>query len=331
MIISRTPYRISLFGGGTDYPTWYRKHGGKVLATTIDKYLYITVRRLHPYFKHRLRLVYSVIEECQSCEELKHPAAREVLRYLGVRQDVEIHYDGDLPGRSGMGSSSAFTVGLLNGLSEYLNRNSTPYTLAEESIHIEQQIIGESVGSQDQVSAAHGGFNIIEFQKNDVIAISQLEATKDRVEQLNDHLMLFYTGESRIAETISTSYLQTLNLQKDKLFRLYDMVEEAQECISGDRDLCRIGELLDESWVLKRSLSDIVSNENIDAYYSAAKSAGALGGKLTGAGGGGMLLLFVRPENQQSVCKTLSHLLHIPFRFETTGSQIIFSDSRTQS
>ena len=329
MIISRTPYRISLFGGGTDYPTWYRKYGGRVLATTIDKYLYITVRQLHPYFKHRLRLVYSIIEECQSCDELKHPSAREVLRYLGVKRDVEIHYDGDLPGQSGVGSSSAFTVGLLKALNSYLGIETTPQSLTTDSIHIEQQMIRESVGSQDQVSAAYGGFNTITFREDGEIFVDPVAVDTERRNLLNDHLMLFFTGKSRIADTISASYAGNLDLQKDKLCRMFEMVEEALDIMMGENNLCRLGELLDESWILKRSLSDAVSNENVDAYYATAKSAGALGGKLTGAGGGGMLLLFVPPEKQNNVREKLNHLLHIPFEFESTGTRIIFSDNKT--
>ena len=326
MIISRTPYRISLFGGGTDYPAWYRKYGGKVLSSTIDKYLYISVRNLPPYFDHRLRLVYSVIEECQSCEEIRHPAAREVLKYLGVRDGVEIHYDGDLPGQSGMGSSSAFTVGLLHALSAYLGKEVTPQFLTKQSIHIEQEVIGEAVGSQDQVNAAYGGFNSIGFHKDGSISVQPFVLTPDQMSELNEHLLLFFTRKARFAHEIATSYFNNLDSQKGKLIRMLKMVDEAENILRGEGELNQIGNLLDESWSLKRSFSSAVSSEAIDSVYEAAKSAGALGGKLTGAGGGGMLLLFVPPSRQSSVKDKLNHLLHIPFHFQLGGSQVIFSD-----
>ena len=326
MIISRTPYRISLFGGGTDYPAWYRKHGGKVIATTIDKYLYISVRHLPPYFSHKLRLVYSIIEECQSAGEIKHPAAREVLKYLGVKDGVEIHYDGDLPGQSGMGSSSSFTVGLLNALITYLGGEATSESLAKKSIHIEQDLVGEAVGSQDQVSAAYGGFNKIGFHKDGSVSVEPMTLAPDRVTELNEHLLLFFTGKARFAHEVAISYSNNLDSQKEKLNRMVEMVDEAKNILYGAGELDQIGNLLDESWTLKRTFSSAVSSEAIDSVYEVAKSAGALGGKLTGAGGGGMLLLFTPPSKQSNVREKLNHLLHIPFCFQKNGTEIIFSD-----
>lgn len=324
MIISRTPYRVSFFGGGTDYPNWYREFGGKVLATTIDKYVYVSCRRLPPFFEHRLRLVYSKIEQCMSLADMQHPTAREVLRYLDIDGGLEIHYDGDLPARSGVGSSSAFTVGLINALTTYISRDITPRELALTSIEIEQEIVKECVGSQDQVSAAYGGFNIIEFCTDGEIQVRPAPINRDRISELEDCLMLFYTGFSRTASSIASSYVPDLVGQGRQLSRMYEMVEEAVKIVCDSSDLDDFGTLLGEMWLEKRSLSHLVTNDEIDTIYSQALKAGALGGKLIGAGGGGMLLLYVPPTFQHSVKQALKDLIHIPFRFDPLGSQIIY-------
>lgn len=325
MIISRTPYRISFFGGGTDYPSWYLKHGGQVLSTTIDKYLYITCRYLPPFFEHRLRLVYSKIEMCQHSSELDHPSAREVLNFLGIEKGLEIHYDGDLPGRSGLGSSSSFTVGLLNALYNYRSQLVSPERLATESIHIEQDLIKETVGSQDQTNAAYGGFNRIHFGINGEITVDPVIADVERTQTLNGNLMLFYTGIVRSAEKVAKSYVEDIGSKEKQLGRIHDMVDRALDILK-DGDLDDFGRLLNEAWQEKRSLSKLVSNSQVDEIYASALSTGALGGKLSGAGGGGFLMLYVPAEKQPSVKQKLSHLLHVPFTFEPKGSQIIFHD-----
>jgi len=325
MIISRTPYRLSFFGGGTDYPDWYRKHGGQVLSTTIDKYLYISCRYLPPFFEHRLRLVYSKIEACQDSSELDHPSAREVLKFLGIENGLEIHYDGDLPGRSGLGSSSSFTVGLLNALYSFQGRMVSPYRLAKESIDIEQNIIGETVGSQDQTSVAHGGLNKIQFKQNDEIIVNPITIIEKRVHNLNNNLMLFYTGIMRTAENVANSYVEDIQGKEKQLTQMHAMVDDAIEILTNG-DLDDFGSLLDEAWQKKRSLSKLVSNAQVDEIYTSAISSGALGGKLSGAGGGGFLLLYVPINRQSNVKKKLSKLLHVPFSFESNGSQIIFYD-----
>ena len=291
MIISRTPYRVSFFGGGTDYPNWYLNNGGQVLSTTIDKYLYISCRDLPEFFGHRLRLVYSQIEECQTTDELRHPSARETLKYLGVKDGLEIHYDGDLPGRSGMGSSSAFTVGLLNALHSYHGENVSAEQLAKESIHIEQNLVREKVGSQDQVNAAYGGFNKIRFTTNGEIIVEPVRIGKEVIYQLNRHLMLFYTGIQRTAEDIAATYTNDILSKEKQLKRLYAMVDESESILKKADNLNEFGNLLHESWMEKRSLSSSVSNNKIDTLYNAAKASGALGGKLSGAGGGGMFVV----------------------------------------
>ncbi len=326
MIISRTPFRISFFGGGTDYPAWYRRHGGAVVATTIDKYCYISCRYLPPFFEHRIRVVYSKIENCQTVDEIAHPAVREVLRYLNIDRGVEIHHDGDLPARSGMGSSSAFTVGLLHALHALKGQISHKHDLALESIHIEQNLLQETVGSQDQVSAAYGGFNSITFHPNDAISVRPITISPERAHELNAHLMLFYTGIKRTASAIAESFVNYLADKSRQMRILKDMVEESVSILSSGHDLAPFGELMNEAWQLKRSLSAQVSNSEVDTVYAQAMAAGALGGKLTGAGGGGFLLLFVPPERQLQVREALANLLYVPFKFEYSGSQIIVFD-----
>lgn len=326
MIISRTPFRISFFGGGTDYPSWFNKHGGAVLATTIDKYCYLTCRYLPPFFEHRIRLIYSKIENCQTIDEIVHPSAREVLRYLSVDRGVEIHHDADLPARSGMGSSSAFTVGLLNALCALKGEMRTKYALASEAINIEQNIIKETVGSQDQVSAAYGGFNHIQFLPNGSFAVNPVTLLPARMTEFNSHLMLFYTGIKRTAAEVASTFVDDMESRKRQLRTMTHLVNEAIGVLTSGDNIVGIGELLHEAWEAKRSLSSSVSNPEVDAVYEAARSAGALGGKLTGAGGGGFLLLFVPPEKQSAVRAALDGLICVPFKFEFSGSQIIFYD-----
>jgi D-glycero-alpha-D-manno-heptose-7-phosphate kinase len=326
MIISRTPFRISFFGGGTDYPSWYNAHGGAVLATAIDKYCYLTCRYLPPFFEHRIRIVYSKIESCQSIDEISHPAVREILCYLNIDRGVEIHHDGDLPARSGMGSSSAFTVGLLNALYALKGHIPSKHQLAMESIHIEQERLKETVGSQDQVVAAYGGFNHITFLPNGEISIRPMTLTQDRLRELNDHLMLFYTGIKRTASDIAESYVNSIENRRRQLRILKDLVNESIRILNGGQGINGFGELLHEAWQAKRSLSEKVSNLQVDELYELARSAGAIGGKLTGAGGGGFLLLFVPPSRQKEVKEKLNSLIYVPFKFEFSGSQIIFFD-----
>ncbi|MFP4040403.1 MAG: kinase [Desulfosudaceae bacterium] len=324
MIISRTPFRISFFGGGTDYPQWYLSHGGSVLATSIDKYCWIFCRYLPPFFEHRLRVVYSNIELCQSLEEIRHPAVRETLRFLRLSHGIEIHHNGDLPARSGLGSSSSFTVGLLHAL--YALRGDIPNDrqLAEESINIEQKMIRETVGSQDQFCVAFGGLNKIVFQTDGNIALSPLSLPAPRKEELNNNLMLFYTGIRRTASDVAKSYVDHLRTREKLLHRMQTMVDQGISILTDGGDLDRFGHLLHEAWLAKRELSREISSSDIDRLYEQARAGGAIGGKLIGAGGGGFLLLFVPPERQNEVKNKLSRLIHVPFCFESEGSRIIF-------
>ncbi len=326
MVISRTPFRISFFGGGTDYPAWYRQHGGSVLAGTINKYCYLTCRHLPPFFEHRIRVVYSKIEDCRTIDEIAHPAVRGILRYLKFERGLELHHDGDLPGRSGMGSSSAFTVGLLHALYALRGQIASKQQLARESIHIEQELLRETVGSQDQVCAAYGGLNQIQFLTNGDVAVQPVTLAPHRLREFNAHLMLFYTGIKRTASDVAASYVSGLEAKAAPFQKMKALLDESLQILQGTGDLARFGELLHQSWEAKRSLSAKVSNPQVDAYYETARSAGAIGGKLLGAGGGGFLLLFVPPERQANVRRNLSRLIHVPFEFEFSGSQIIFFD-----
>jgi D-glycero-alpha-D-manno-heptose-7-phosphate kinase len=326
MIISRTPFRISFLGGGTDYPAWYRIHGGSVLATSINKYCYITCRYLPPFLEHRFRVVYSRIESCQTIDEIMHPAVRAVLHYLNIDRGVEIHHDGDLPARSGMGSSSSFTVGLLHALYALKGYMPNKKQLAKESIYIEQELLKETVGSQDQILAAYGGFNHITFPPNGEFSIRPVTITPERIQELNSYLMLFYTGIKRTASDIAGSYVQDIESKERQLRMLNNMVDEGLSILNSGRDIISFGELLHKTWQAKRGLSSEVSNSHVEELYDQAISAGAIGGKLTGAGGGGFLLFFVPISKQKQVREKLNKLIYVPFKFEFSGSQIIFLD-----
>jgi D-glycero-alpha-D-manno-heptose-7-phosphate kinase len=328
MIISRTPFRISFFGGGTDYPAWYLKHGGTVLSTAINKYCYITCRHLPPFFEHRYVIGYSKLEYCRTIDEISHPAVRGILQYLNYDRGLELHNDSDLPARSGMGSSSAFTVGFLHALYALKGQMVSKQQLAKESVHIEQQVLKETVGSQDQVQAAYGGFNHITFHSDGEITVRPVTITPERLTELNSHLMLFYTGIKRTASNIAESFVNGIEDKKRQLRFMKDLVEEGISTLNGRHDICGFGELLHEAWQAKRSLSTSVSNSDVDEMYDAARSSGAIGGKLTGAGGGGFLLLFVPPPCQEKIKEKLSGLIHVPFKFDFSGSQIIFFDQQ---
>lgn len=326
MIISRTPFRISFFGGGTDYPAWYQTHGGAVLATTINKYCYLTCRYLPPFFDHRIRVVYSRIESCQTVDEIRHPAVREVLRYLGIDRGVEIHHDGDLPARSGLGSSSAFTVGLLHALYALKGHIPSRRQLALESIYLEQECLRETVGSQDQILAAYGGFNHITFRPGGEFAVKPMTLPVERIHELNAHLMLVFTGINRTASDVAETYVRDIERKEEQMHAMFSMVDEGIAILNSSEDISRFGKLLHESWQAKRSLSPHVSNAHIEELYDAAISAGALGGKLIGAGGGGFMLLFVPPSAKLRIRERFNKLIYVPFELEFGGSQIIFFD-----
>lgn len=324
MIISKTPYRISFFGGGTDYPVWYRDNGGQVLATTIDKYCYITCRYLPPFFDHKYRIVYSKVENVRHICEIQHSAVRAALDYMGIDEGVEIHHDGDLPAKTGLGSSSSFTVGLLHSLYALKGLMPTNMRLAKEAIHIERDVLNEHVGSQDQILAACGGLKKISFRGDDNFRLTPIILGPSRLESLQDHIMLVFTGFTRIASMVAKSQIHNTPNRKWELATMGKMVDEALMILTEGSDILDFGRLMHESWCLKRSLTDRISNCEIDDIYERARDAGAIGGKLLGAGGGGFMIFFVEPDKQANVAETLEGHLHVPFRFDNTGSEIIF-------
>ncbi|MFV2055342.1 MAG: kinase [Thiohalomonadales bacterium] len=324
MIISKTPFRISFFGGGTDYPAWYKKHGGVVLSTTIDKYCYISCRHLPPFFNHKYRIVYSNIESVNDVSDIKHPSVKAVLGYMKCRVGLEIHHDGDLPARSGLGSSSSFTVGLLHTLSALKGKFISKDELSRQAIHIEQDIIGEHVGSQDQVSAAYGGLNKIQFFRDGNYSVEPVILPKKRKQELEEHCMLFFTGQQRNATDVAKSKIDNMKNRQQDFCNIQKMVFDALTILQDvDVGIEAFGELLGETWQIKRTLSDKVTNSTIDAIYAKAKKAGAIGGKLIGAGGGGFLMLFVNPKKQMAVRQELNNLIHVPIHFEDSGTKIV--------
>lgn len=322
MITSRAPFRISFFGGGTDYPVWFRKRPGAVLSTSIDKYCYITVRYLPPFFDYSSRIVYSKIELVKTPDEIQHPAVREALKYLGISEGVEIRHGADLPARTGLGSSSTFAVGLMHALHAMKHRMVSHEQLAKEAIHIEQNVLKENVGCQDQVISAFGGFNRIDFHTDDSFAVSPVILPPDRIRDFNDHLLLFFTGFTRTASEIAGEQIGNTHKKEKELARMHEMVGEGVRTLEAGA-MAEFGELLHEAWTLKRSLSSKVTTPEIDAVYEAARGVGAIGGKLLGAGGGGFMLIFARPANHAVICARLSKFLRVPFALETSGSQII--------
>ncbi len=326
MVITKTPFRVSFFGGGTDYPAWANEHGGVVLSTTINKYCYITCRYLPPFFDFNYKIRYNESELTKTIAEIKHPSVRECLAFTNMDERLEMQHNGDLPAMSGLGSSSAFTVGFLNALYTLQGKGVVPkMQLASDAIHVEQDLIKENVGSQDQVAAAFGGFNKIEFGGPEKIRVTPLAIPVATKKALEDHLMLFFTGFSRNASEIAAEQIQNTKAKENELRTMGAMVPEAMSILAaGPNRINDFGKLLDESWKIKRGLSSRITNPHIDDMYVAAREAGAIGGKLLGAGGGGFMLLFAAPKDQQRIKEKLGKFLHVPFRFENEGSQVIF-------
>ncbi|MDD5556375.1 MAG: hypothetical protein PHN82_03890 [bacterium] len=326
MIISRTPVRVSFLGGGTDYPEYTRRGTGMTLCTSIDKYSYITVSRLSSFFDYRIRVNYSRTELVKAVDEILHPSVRECLRYMGIDGGVEIHYVGDLPARTGLGSSSSFTVGLLHALYAYKGQMVDKRRLAEEAVHVEREMIGERVGLQDQYVCAFGGLLHLTFSDALSVDVRHVILPEGRLEALQERLLLFYTGIQRNAHDILEEQMERTargDLAGD-LDRLGALVPRGVEILSRGDDLAAFGELLHENWLIKKRLSGAVSTTKIDEYYEAARKAGATGGKLCGAGGGGFILLYAEPYNRDKVRRALRGLLEVRFSLEHEGSTVIF-------
>jgi D-glycero-alpha-D-manno-heptose-7-phosphate kinase len=324
MIISRTPFRISLFGGGTDYPAWFRENGGAVLGTAINKYSYISVRKLPPFFEHRFRIAYSRLEYVREISEIVHPVVREVLAEMQLADGLEIHSDSDLPARSGLGSSSAFTVGFLHALHALRGRMVTKLELGREAIRVEQELLREAVGCQDQLWAAFGGFNHISFSPAGDFEINPIFLARDRRSELMQSVMLFFTGFSRNASDIAEHQIANIPYRTQQLRAIQAFVGDALAILQEDRSPVRsLGELLHESWRLKRELAERVSTPVVDEIYEAARRAGAIGGKLLGAGGGGFMMFLVERDKRQQVRERLADLIYVPVDIDFDGSKIV--------
>ena len=326
MIISKTPYRISFFGGGTDYPVWYKKYGGSVLSTTIDKYIYISLRNLPPFFKHKYRIVWSHIETVKKIDQIKHKVVKEMLKKYKIKSGLEIHYDGDLPARSGMGSSSVFSVGLMNLLSNFQGKIIKKKQLAEKSIYFEQKVLRQIVGSQDQIAATYGGFNKIVFKTGGGFSVFPFSSKKKKIQKLNKNLLLVYSGLKRTAHHIAKSYVHKLQTsKKSHILEISSFVKEGERILKEGK-LDDFGKLLHESWLEKKSLSPLIANSHINEIYDLALKKGALGGKLLGAGGGGFLVFYVPHHKQKNFIRHFKNLINVPFKFTSEGSNIMFNN-----
>ncbi len=328
MIISMAPVRLSLFGGGTDYSGYYKRKGGVVLGTTINKYTYVSVNRLSDFFEYSIRVGYSKAELVNNVNDIAHPSVRETLKYMNIAGNMDIHIFADLPARTGLGSSSSFTVAFLNALNALNGRQVSKQKLAEEVIHIEQNLIKESVGCQDQMHCAYGGLNIISFEKSG-IAVRAVDISAEKKDYLSSSMLVFFTGLTRYADEIAKDKVKNIETKSNDSFldRMKEMVCEAEEIILNEpkkKMVERLGTLLDEGWELKKKLSDKVTNSEIDEYYSKGLEAGAWGGKIAGAGGGGFLFFLVPDGKKADVRKALGHLLEVDFEFESDGAKIIF-------
>jgi len=324
VIIVRAPYRISFLGGGTDFPVWYNEHGGAVISTTINKYCYVFARWLPPFFEHKHRVVYSAIELPMAVENISHPSVRETCKLLEIKKGIEIHHAGDLPAKTGMGTSSSFTVALLHALSTLKGTNIDKRQLANIAIHIEQNLIKECVGSQDQTASAYGGLNRIDFSKDNIT----VEPIQDRVGDLEKRLMLFFTGFQRNAVDIEKEKLKNIPDKQTSFNNLYELVNAGEKALNTHRNLEVFGRLMNEGWQIKKSMAHNTSTDYIDFLYQKGLDAGAVGGKLLGAGGGGFLLFYVEPDAQKSVKQAMKDLLQVPFKFEDKGSEVIFDNSK---
>ena len=327
MIISQTPYRISLFGGGTDFEDYYKFHGGEVIGTTIDKYCYVTLRDLPPFFKHKHRFIWSKIENVNNINQIKHPLLKSTLKYFKIKNGLEVHYDGDLPGNSGIGSSSSFCVGLINAIFSKYKKKISKEKLSDLSYFIENKLMKESVGRQDQTWAAYGGFNHIKFTKKNV-KVSKIILKENIKKEFFKNLVVFFTGKSRFSNIIEKDKQIKMNKKIELYHRIKDQVKICKRIINSHKKINDIGYLLDEYWDIKKQLSNLVSPRNIDEIYNIGKSSGALGGKLLGSGGSGFIMFYCEKKNQKKLIKSLSKLQRISFNPTNQGSKIIFNNEK---
>lgn len=323
MIITRTPFRMSFFGGGTDMKEFFNEHGGAVISTTFDKYCYVTVRHLPPFFDFKNELTYSKIERTSTTEEIIHPAIRNAMQYLNMN-DIRLTYEADLPARSGLGTSSSFAVGMLNAFHSLNGVYASKKQLADEAIHLERDLCNEAGGWQDQIAASFGGFNRIDFSDNSY-EVTPIIISKQKKEQLNNNLMMFFTGFTRFSSDVQKANASGRIDKTQQKLEMLRLVDEAEKVLQNkERNLDDFGYLLNTTWNLKRQTGSAISTNSIDELYDKGIKAGALGGKLLGAGGGGFLVFYVTPEKQESVRHAMQDLLYIPFKFENNGTKVIY-------
>lgn len=321
MIITQTPFRMSFFGGGTDFPGFYKEHGGAVLSTTFDKYCYVNVRHLPRFFNYSTELSYAKTERVTDVNDIEHPAIREAMKYLDMHE-IRLTYEADLPARSGLGTSSSFAVGMLNAFYALKGKYADKRKLADDAVYLERVLCKESGGVQDQIAAAFGGLNRINFN-SDGYTVNPIIISPERKECLNQNLMLFFTGFSRFSSDIQIEAEKNLKSKEQQLLEMLELVDEAEKVLTSKMELKEFGKLLDYTWKLKRGITEKVSTGSIDAVYDKAMEAGAIGGKLLGAGGGGFLLFYVEPDMQKNVHEALGDLLYVPFEFENAGTRVI--------
>lgn len=322
MVITQTPFRMSFFGGGTDFPDFFETYGGSVISTTFDKYCFVTVSHLPRFFDYKDQITYSKIERTNTVDEIEHPAVREAMKYLDMHE-LRMVYEADLPARSGLGTSSSFAVGMLNAFYALKGRHADKMQLAKDAIYVERTLCGESGGVQDQIAASFGGFNRIDFSEQGY-TVSPLIMPKERKQELSDNLLLFFTGFSRFSSDIAKDQENVTKNRTEELKEMLTLVDEAERALTSKCSLDEFGRLLDYTWQIKRKITDKISNDSIDCLYETAKKAGALGGKLLGAGGGGFLLFYIEKDRQKAVKEKLAKLLHVPFEFEDIGTRILY-------
>ena len=325
MVITQTPFRMSFFGGGTDYEGFFKEYGGSVISTTFDKYCYVTVRHLPPFFDYSNQVTYGIIERTKTTDEIVHPAVRNAMKYLDMHE-LRVVYEADLPARSGLGSSSSFAVGLLNAFYCLKGKYVDKRKLADDAIYVERVLCQEGGGIQDQIAASFGGFNRINFSEAGY-DVNPVILSEERKNLLNENLMLFFTGFSRFSGEIAKSQEKSIRDKIKELQEMKGLVDEAEKILVSKTEMKEFGKLLDYSWKLKRGITDRISTDAIDELYERAIRAGAVGGKLLGAGGGGFMLFYVEKENQAKVREALKNLLYVPFRFENRGTNVIYYQS----
>jgi D-glycero-alpha-D-manno-heptose-7-phosphate kinase len=324
MLITQTPLRISFLGGGTDYPEYFLHHGGAVLGTAVDKSAFFCISRFYSkLFDYSIRIAYRQVECVRSLDELQHAPFRECLRWTGLTRDVEINHASEMPAFTGLGSSSSFVVGLLNTVYAYQRKMVPPLELAYQAIEVERGVLKESVGCQDQAFAAVGGFNLIEFRSLTDFVVHRIPFSYDRLQEFEEHCLVFFTGIKRRAEELAVRQVQRVEQNRDRLAGLRALVDEGYRILVGRGSLAPFGELLHKAWLLKRELDPAISNDTVDEIYRAGLEAGALGGKLLGAGGGGFLLFFVPAERRAAVRQRLGHLQEVEFRTNASGTHVV--------